>query len=190
MMAGIDPHPAVKAISPQAPMIDVWMGDDFFHNGAFRQSYGYDYVLSMESSKEDTEVNYGHDAQGDPIDGYDYFLKRGSFLKDVKQSHAPVLPTWKLFLDHPEYDKYWASRGVEHALNSITVPTLSVGGYYDQEDMFGPQIEYASLEPHDKYHQKFSRAWAVAAWLLEQFVAQPGQFELRRTGRERIPCAD
>ena len=44
MMAGIDPHPAVKAISPQAPMIDVWMGDDFFHNGAFRQSYGYDYV--------------------------------------------------------------------------------------------------------------------------------------------------
>ena len=45
MMAGIDPHPAVKAISPQAPMIDVWMGDDFFHNGAFRQSYGYDYVL-------------------------------------------------------------------------------------------------------------------------------------------------
>ena len=52
MMAGIDPHPAVKAISPQAPMIDVWLGDDFFHNGAFRQTYGYDYVLGMESSKE------------------------------------------------------------------------------------------------------------------------------------------
>ena len=51
MMAGIDPHPAVKAISPQAPMIDVWMGDDFFHNGAFRQTYGYDYVYGMESSK-------------------------------------------------------------------------------------------------------------------------------------------
>jgi putative CocE/NonD family hydrolase len=155
MMAGIDPHPAVKAISPQAPMIDVWMGDDFFHNGAFRQSYGYDYVLSMESSKEDTDVNYGHDAQGDPIDGYDYFLKRGSFLQDVKQSHSPVLPTWKLFLDHPEYDKFWSSRGVEHSLDAVTVPTLSVGGYYDQEDMFGPQIEYASLEPHDKDHQNF-----------------------------------
>jgi uncharacterized protein len=51
MMAGIDPHPAVKAISPQAPMIDVWMGDDFFHNGAFRQSYGYDYVLGLESAR-------------------------------------------------------------------------------------------------------------------------------------------
>jgi putative CocE/NonD family hydrolase len=155
MMAGIDPHPAVKAISPQAPMIDVWMGDDFFHNGAFRQSYGYDYVLSMESSKEDTEVSYGKDAQSDPIDGYDYFLKRGSFLQDVKQAHSPVLPTWKLFLDHPEYDKYWSSRGVEHSLNAVTVPTLTVGGYYDQEDMFGPQMEYATLEPHDKDHENF-----------------------------------
>jgi uncharacterized protein len=66
MMAGIDPHPAVKAISPQAPMIDVWMGDDFFHNGAFRQSYGYDYVLGMESSKEETEVSYGKDKDGKP----------------------------------------------------------------------------------------------------------------------------
>jgi putative CocE/NonD family hydrolase len=52
MEAGIDPNPAVKAISPQAPMTDVWLGDDFFHNGAFRQSYGYDYGLGMESGKE------------------------------------------------------------------------------------------------------------------------------------------
>jgi predicted acyl esterase len=66
MMAGIDPHPAVKAISPQAPMIDVWMGDDFFHNGAFRMSYGYDYVIAMESSREDTEVSYGKDKDGNP----------------------------------------------------------------------------------------------------------------------------
>ncbi len=59
MMAGIDPHPAVRAISPQAPMIDVWMGDDFFHNGAFRQSYGYDYVYEMETNKESSSVSYG-----------------------------------------------------------------------------------------------------------------------------------
>jgi putative CocE/NonD family hydrolase len=155
MMAGIDPHPAVKAISPQAPMIDVWMGDDFFHNGAFRQSYGYDYVLSMESSKEETGVSYGREKDGKPIDGYDYFLKRGSFVEDVKKSGSKVLPTWKLFLDHPTYDSYWSSRGVEHAMNSVTVPTLSVGGYYDQEDMFGPQEEYARLEPHDAGHENF-----------------------------------
>ena len=155
MMAGIDPHPAVKAISPQAPMIDVWMGDDFFHNGAFRQSYGYDYVLSMESSKEDTRVEYGKDKSGKPVDGFDYFLKRGSFAKDVKESGSRVLPTWKLFLEHPAYDSYWSSRGVEHALNEVTVPTLTVGGYYDQEDMYGPQVEYSTLEPHDAKHENF-----------------------------------
>jgi putative CocE/NonD family hydrolase len=155
MMAGIDPHPAVKAISPQAPMIDVWMGDDFFHNGAFRQSYGYDYVLMMESSKESTEVSYGKDKDGKPRDGFDYFLERGSFAQDVKKSGAKNLPTWKLFLEHPSYDSAWSSRAVEDHLNTVAVPTLTVGGYYDQEDMWGPQEEYAKLEPHDAHHENF-----------------------------------
>jgi len=155
MMAGIDPHPAVKAISPQAPMIDVWMGDDFFHNGAFRQGYGYDYVLAMESSKEETPVDYGKDKDGKFRDGFDYFLERGSFAQDVKKSGAKLLPTWKLFLDHPAYDSVWSSRAVQHSLNAVAVPTLTVGGYYDQEDMFGPQEEYARLEPHDANHQNF-----------------------------------
>ncbi|HUX27873.1 MAG TPA: CocE/NonD family hydrolase [Terracidiphilus sp.] len=155
MMAGIDPHPAVKAISPQAPMIDVWMGDDFFHNGAFRQSYGYDYVRMMESSKESTEVSYGKDKDGKPRDGFDYFLERGSFAEEVKKSGAKTLPTWKLFLEHPSYDSEWSSRAVENHLNAVTVPTLTVGGYYDQEDMWGPQEEYAKLEPHDTRHENF-----------------------------------
>jgi len=167
MMAGIDPHPAVKAISPQAPMIDVWMGDDFFHNGAFRQTYGYDYVIGLESSKGSTEVSYGKDKDGKPRDGFDYFLERGSFAEDVKKSGSKLLPTWKLFLDHPSYDTYWSSRGVEHHLNSVTVPTLSVGGYYDQEDMFGPQIEYATLEPHDTKHENFLvlGPWRHGSWV-------------------------
>jgi hypothetical protein len=167
MMAGIDPHPAVKAISPQAPMIDVWLGDDFFHNGAFRQSYGYDYVLSMESSKEDTRVDYGKDKGGLPMDGFDYFLNRGSFAQDVKQSGARLLPTWKLFFDHPAYDSVWSSRGVEYALNTVAVPTLTVGGYYDQEDMWGPQEEYAKLEPHDTGHENFLvlGPWRHGSWV-------------------------
>ena len=166
MMAGIDPHPAVKAISPQAPMIDVWMGDDFFHNGAFRQTYGYDYVKGMESSKETSDVSYGKDANGKPVDGYDYFLLRGSFQQDVKQSGTKMLPTWKLFLAHPEYDNDWRSRGVEYHLDTVAVPTLSVGGYYDQEDMWGPQEEYESLEPHDKNRQNFLvlGPWRHGSW--------------------------
>jgi len=155
MMAGIDPHPAVKAISPQAPMIDVWIGDDFFHNGAFRQSYGYDYVRDLESTKNWTAVDYGRDKDGLPVDGFDYFLERGNFASDVKKSGADLLPTWKLFLNHPAYDSTWVPRAVENVLNAVTVPTLSVGGYYDQEDMYGPQEEYAKLEPHDTKHQNF-----------------------------------
>jgi uncharacterized protein len=166
MAAGIDPHPAVKAISPQAPMIDVWMGDDFFHNGAFRQSYGYDYVMGLESSKESTEVDYGKDKEGKPRDGFDYFLDRGSFQEDVKKSGSKMLPTWKLFIDHPAYDRVWSSRGVEHDLNTVAVPTLTVGGYYDQEDMFGPQIEYSTLEPHDANRENFLvlGPWRHGSW--------------------------
>jgi putative CocE/NonD family hydrolase len=166
MMAGIDPHPAVKAISPQAPMIDVWMGDDFFHNGAFRQSYGYDYVMGVESSKEDTNVDYGKDKEGKPPDGFDYFLERGSFAEDVKRSGSKLLPTWKLFLEHPAYDSAWTSRAVENSLTSVAVPTLTVGGYYDQEDMFGPQEEYATLEPHDTNHTNFLvlGPWRHGSW--------------------------
>jgi uncharacterized protein len=167
MAAGIDPHPAVKAISPQAPMIDVWMGDDFFHNGAFRQTYGYDYALDLEVSKEMTPVDYGKDAAGNPRDGFDYFLARGSFAQDVKQSDVKkTLPTWQAFEDHPAYDSFWRSRGVEHHLTAVTVPTLTVGGYYDQEDMWGPQEEYASLEPHDSDHKNFLvlGPWRHGSW--------------------------
>ncbi len=166
--AGIDPHPAVKAISPQAPMIDVWIGDDFFHNGAFRQSYGYDYVKGLESTKERADVDYGKDKDGKPRDGFDYFLERGEFAEDVKKSGSKLLPTWKLFLDHPAYDSVWYSRGVEHDLQAVTVPTLSVGGYYDQEDMFGPQEEYKTLEPHDTKHENFLvlGPWRHGSWSL------------------------
>ena len=167
MMAGIDPHPAVKAISPQAPMIDVWMGDDFFHNGAFRQTYGYDYVFGMESNKERADPSYGKDKDGKPRDGFDYFLERGSFAEDVKKSAVKsTFPTWKLFLEHPGYDTVWSSRAVEHSLNAVIVPTLSVGGYYDQEDMWGPQAEYASLEPHDDKKENFLvlGPWRHGSW--------------------------
>ncbi len=168
MMAGIDPHPAVKAISPQAPMIDTWIGDDFFHNGAFRQTYGYDYVLGLESTKERHNHDYGKDASGQPRDGFDYFLERGSFAEDVKRSGSPVLPTWKAFFDHPAYDSFWHARGVEYHMEKVTVPTLTVGGYYDQEDMYGPQEEYEQLEKHDTNHENFLvlGPWRHGSWAL------------------------
>jgi putative CocE/NonD family hydrolase len=148
MAAGIDPHPAVKAISPQAPMIDVWMGDDFFHNGAFRETYGYDYVLGMESSKENAFSKLDQDA-------YDFFLHSGSFEGAAKRDGVDKLPTCVAFLQHPAYDEFWRARGVEWHLDQVTIPTLFVGGFWDQEDMFGPQESYAKIEPHDARHENF-----------------------------------
>jgi uncharacterized protein len=148
MAAGIDPHPAVRAISPQAPMIDVWMGDDFFHNGAFRQTYGYDYAFGMETSKEN----------GSPApkpDTYDFFLSAGSFEAAAKKEGVDKLPTGIAFLQHPSYDEFWRARGVQWHLNQPSVPTLFVGGFWDQEDMFGPQEAYAKLEAHDVHHENF-----------------------------------
>jgi putative CocE/NonD family hydrolase len=146
--AGIDPHPAVKAISPQAPMTDVWIGDDFFHNGAFRETYGYDYVVGLESSKENAFGKLDQDA-------YDYFLNGGSFLNVARGANINELPTSQAFVEHPNYDTYWRSRAVEPHLTRVAVPTLLVGGWWDQEDMWGPQAEYAALEPHDTSHENF-----------------------------------
>lgn len=148
MAAGIDPHPNVKAISPQAPLIDAWMGDDFFHNGAFRETYGYDYTLFMESSKEDPSYKPNEDA-------YDFFLDSGSFSAAAKRDDVDRLPTGAAFLQHPAYDEFWRTRGLQWHLNEPTLPTLFVSGFWDQEDMFGPQEAYARLEPHDTHHENF-----------------------------------
>lgn len=164
MEAGIDPNPAVKAISPQAPMTDVWMGDDFFHYGAFRQSYGYDYALGMESGKTNQFGTLKEDA-------YNYFLQAGSFAGAVKKAGVGMLPTWKAFLEHPAYDSYWRKRAVEQRLTSITVPTLEVGGWWDQEDMWGPQEEYAVLEKHNEPASSTHRVYlALGPWFHGQWV--------------------
>lgn len=158
-MAGIDPHPALKAISPQAPVSDFWLGDDFFHNGAFRQTYGYEYAKMMESSKENTDVEF-------PEDAYNWYLKAGSFNNARKKSEKPDLPTWVMFQEHPAFDEFWQARDVASHLKQVFVPTLTVGGWWDQEDFFGPQALYEAWEPHDADHVNYLALgpWNHGGW--------------------------
>ncbi len=142
MMAGVDAHPAVKAISPQAPMTDVWLGDDFFHNGAFRETYGFDYVQQLEAQKTDARVNATEDQ-------YTFFLNHVNFAGAAAAAGATNLPTAQKFLTEPTYTKFWQDMAVEKRLGKPEVPTLEVGGYWDQEDMWGPQAEYAALRPKE-----------------------------------------
>jgi putative CocE/NonD family hydrolase len=146
-VATIDAHPALKASSPQAPMTDVYLGDDFFHNGAFRQSYGYEYVKAMESSNEFTEVKLDRDA-------YDWYLGLRSLSKITEESRGRW-PTWNAFVAHPNYDDYWKARAAERYLTSTSVATLVVGGWWDQEDFYGALATYDALEKVDANRHNF-----------------------------------
>ena len=160
-MAGINPHPAVKAISPQAPMTDTWMGDDFFHQGAFRLSYGFEYAGSMELSNDQSVP-----LPIDKWDTYDWYLQLGP-LSNVNANyfHGKV-PTWNAFVAHPAYDTLWRRRAVQLLLKSPAVPTLTVGGWWDQEDRFGPLATYEALERGDTANRNFlvMGPWNHGGW--------------------------
>jgi len=159
MMAGIDAHPAVKAISPQAPMTNIWKGDDFFHNGAFRETYGFDYVQQLEAQKTDVPADSKEDQ-------YNFFLSHGNFAGAAAAAKMTNLPTAKVFLSQPAYVKFWQDMAVETHLTKVEVPTLEVGGWWDQEDMWGTQAEYAALKPHDKKDEVFMvlGPWNHGGW--------------------------
>ena len=149
-MAMLDPHPALKAVSPQASPADMWMGDDFHHNGAFRLSYGFEYAFMVENAKEGSQFAF------DKYDTYDWYLALGplsnaqsKYLKDKK------LPTWDDFRLHPNYDEFWQRQAMRPYLTRVTVPTLNVAGWWDQEDFYGPVTIYRELEKHDTKSNNF-----------------------------------
>ena len=160
-MAGINPHPAVKAISPQAPMTDTWMGDDFFHQGAFRLSYGFEYAGSMELSTDQSVP-----LPIDKWDTYDWYLQLGPLSNVNTKYFYGKVPTWNAFVAHPSYDTLWQRRAVQPLLKSPAVATLTVGGWWDQEDRFGPLATYEALERGDTANRNFlvMGPWNHGGW--------------------------
>jgi len=151
VMGMLDPHPALKAIVQQASPADMWLGDDFHHNGAFRLSYGFEYVYMMESSKEIADVT----KVVDHLDAYDWYLRLGALSNvDEKYFHG-TLPTWSDFVNQPDYNAFWKRQAFAPWLNRVTVPTLNVAGWWDQEDFYGPVKIYELLEQHDAANQNF-----------------------------------
>ena len=143
VMAMLDPHPALKAVSPQASPADMWLGDDFHHNGAFRLSYGFEYATLMETTKETTPFAF------DEHDTYEWFLKVGSLANINARYLQQKIPTWNDYVQHADYDGFWQRQGVARYLTRVTVPTLNVAGWWDQEDFYGPLKIYELLEKHD-----------------------------------------
>ena len=143
-VAGIGAHPALRALSPQAPMGDAWMGDDFFHQGAFRVSYGLEYSWMMEASP-DLSVTPSP-SRFDTYEWYRSFPTLGALAAAVG---AEQWPTWRHFAEHPAYDSVWQARSLPRYFTHTVVPTLTVGGWWDQEDEYGPLASYAALEKTD-----------------------------------------
>ncbi|HEX5438827.1 MAG TPA: CocE/NonD family hydrolase [Gemmatimonadaceae bacterium] len=149
VMAMLDPHPALKAVSPQASPADMFIGDDFHHNGAFRLSYGFEYAAMMETSK--TNENFAFDR----YDTYQWYLDLGPLSNvNAKYLHGKM-PTWNNFVAHPNYDAFWQKQAAAPYLTRVTVPTLNVAGWWDQEDFYGPVKIYETLEPHDTKHLNY-----------------------------------
>jgi len=131
-------HPALRATSPQAPMTDTWIGDDFFHNGAFRLSYGVEYTYGMEVGPFPVAT----------LDMYDWYRRLGP-LSNVTRALGRSWPSWDGFVAHPAYDTYWQARATQRQIRAAPVAVLTVGGWYDQEDIFGPPATYAAFERFD-----------------------------------------
>jgi hypothetical protein len=149
MMGTIDPHPALKAASEQATPSDMFIGDDFHHNGAFRLSYAFEYAFMEEFSKKDTLYSF------DNYDTYEWYLKLGPLSNvNTKYFHGKI-PSWNDFVKHPNYDDFWQKQSMAYRLGSPTVPILHVAGWWDQEDFYGPQKAYEVLEKQDKNNKNF-----------------------------------
>jgi uncharacterized protein len=142
-MALVEPHPALRAVSPQAPPADMWLGDDFFHNGAFRLSYGFEYAVRMETSKQQYAFEF------DRYDTFEWYLALGPLSNANSKYLKGLIPSWNDFVAHPAYDDFWKRQAIVPHLTAARVPTLNVAGFWDQEDFFGPVRIYEALEAHD-----------------------------------------
>jgi putative CocE/NonD family hydrolase len=160
VMAVLEPHLALKAVTEEATPADMFLGDDFHHNGAFRLSYGFEYAFQLESSTIDTDFRF------DRYDTYEWYLRLGALSNvDAKYFHGK-LPTWTNFVSHPNYDQFWQRQSLVNQLKQVTVPIMHVAGWWDQEDFYGPITAYAALEKTDtkRVNHLVAGPWKHGGW--------------------------
>ena len=150
LMALVNPHPALKVSVPMNPMVDGWMGDDWFHNGAFRQlgmSYFYDQEVTRKSEKKWWTSHF---------DDYDTFMEAGSAGDLGRRRGLEQVGMWKKVLAHPSYDAFWRDQAVDRILAAqpLKVPVMLVHSLWDQEDIYGALAVYKAIKPKDTGNDK------------------------------------
>jgi putative CocE/NonD family hydrolase len=149
LMALYHPHPALKVAVPMNPMVDGWMGDDWFHNGAFREQ-NMPYVLEQEA----TRGNMAKWMTGD-FDDFETYMKAGSAGELGKEQGLEQVGYWNKILAHPSYDAFWSDQAVDKVLAQYyqtepMIPTMLVASLWDQEDIYGAIAVYKAIKPLDK----------------------------------------
>ena len=145
LMALFNPHPALKVSVPMNPMVDGWMGDDWFHNGAFRQQ-GMSYIYDQQATRaNDIRWWTSH------FDDYDMFMEAGSAGELGRRRGLEQVGFWRKILEHPTYDAYWQDQAVDKLLakEPLKVPVMLVHSLWDQEDIYGDIAVYKAIKPKD-----------------------------------------
>ncbi len=148
VLSTVRPHPALKVAVPFAPMVDGWMGDDWFHNGAFRQDGGLDYTYDQEATRKNEEKWWSG-----VYDTYDAYLRAGSAGAMAVSHGLDQLGFWRALAAHPSYDSYWQDQAVDKLLarEPLRVPMMIVAGLFDQEDIYGGPALYKALAAKDPH---------------------------------------
>jgi hypothetical protein len=142
----IDAHLALKAVSPQAPIADWFVGDDFHHNGAFYLVHAFGFLSSFGYPRPNPTTHF-HPAFDFPTpDGYDFFLKLGALSGTNEKYFKNKIPFWNDILKHGNYDEFWQARNLRPHLKDIKPAVMTVGGWFDAEDLFGTLQVYQSVE--------------------------------------------
>jgi putative CocE/NonD family hydrolase len=150
LMALVNPHPALKVSVPMNPIVDGWMGDDWFHNGAFREQ-NMPYIYEQDGTrKSDAYWWSGH------YDDYDEFLQAGSAGQLGRQHGLEQMGFWRKILEHPSYDQFWREQAMDRILATqpLKVPVMLVDSLWDQEDIYGAPAVYKAIKPKDANNDK------------------------------------
>jgi len=150
LMALVNPHPALKVSVPMNPMVDGWMGDDWFHNGAFREQ-GMSYIYEQEGTRKgDAKWWTSH------FDDYDMFMEAGSAGELGRLRGLEQVGFWRKLLEHPSYDAFWREQAVDRVLAAqpLSVPVMLVHSLWDQEDIYGAMAVYKAIKPKDRDNDK------------------------------------
>ncbi|MFZ3483813.1 CocE/NonD family hydrolase [Sphingomonas sp. 3-13AW] len=155
-----NPHPALKATSPQAAWNDWWINDDLHRYGAMRLSYATDWLYPLQNNKNGDDFKYG------AYDTYEWFLKLGPVENLDKLYFKGTVPRLTQMIEHPDYDAFWKDQHWTDRLGRTSVPTLHVAGFWDQEDPLGTWKIYEKMEADDPGHNNMivGGPWAHGTW--------------------------